>query len=94
MLSKKKPPTVVWFNPWEFAAGGRGAIQEALLEQVTWAVLESEPNRKRRWKLRKLAKKYGPGSLAILRQLPDAGIMASVGETALAMMPDNRKKLM
>ncbi len=83
---------VVWFNPWAYASSGHGAIQEALLQQVSSKVLGRL--RQGTQKVKKLAKDYGAGALQAAKLIPFAGdAAAEVGATALARLPDSRKAL-
>jgi hypothetical protein len=83
---------VVWFNPWAYAASGRGAIQDALLAQVAAKVLSRVQKNVQR--ATKLARKYTDGAMQAARFIPVGGeLAADIAHGALASVPDSRKKL-
>jgi hypothetical protein len=83
---------VMWFNPWACVSGGQGAIQEALLAQVSAKVLSRLQRGKE--KVRRVAKDYGKGAMQTAKLIPFAGeAAADIASTALARLPDNRKAL-
>ena len=81
---------VVSFNPWACASGGRGAIQEALLAQVSAKVLSRLQRGTQ--KMKQVARDYGKGAMQAAKVIPIAGgAAADIGSTALARLPDNRR---
>ena len=81
---------ILRFNPWSHVAGGRGAIQEALLAQVTDQVLSKLGKFKKN--AQKLFQEYA-GGLIRATPLPGKELVATATTKAIARLPSTRERL-